>query len=57
MISEEGTSQGDPLTMAEYALGILPIITGLQVHSLQVWYTDNATDVGSLEQVKPSGMA
>ena len=57
MISEEGTSQGDPLAMVVYALSILPLITGLQVHSLQVWYADDATDVGSLEQVKPSGMA
>ena len=57
MISEEGTYQGDPLAMVVYALSILPLITGLQVHSLQVWCTDDATDVGSLEQGKPSWMA
>ena len=52
MASEEGTSQGDPLAMAMYAQGILPLITGLQGCASQVWYADNATRAGSLELVK-----
>ena len=52
MLSEEGTFQGDPLAMAMYALGILPLITGLQGCASQVWYADDATGGGSLEQVK-----
>ena len=43
--STEGTTQGDPLTMAMYALALTPLIQALhycQSDILQVWYADNA---------------
>ena len=41
ILSSEGTTQGDPLAMAIYAIGILPLIH-------QLWYADDATVGGSL---------
>jgi len=43
--STEGTTQGDPLAMAMYALAITPLIQALhhcQSDIFQVWYADNA---------------
>ena len=51
--SQEGTTQGDPLTMCMYAIGILPLICSLQSSGTkQVWYADDATGGGTLEVVK-----
>ena len=49
LMSTEGTTQGDPLAMAMYALAVTPLIHHL--HSSdpavsQVWYADDATGVG-----------
>ena len=46
ILSTEGTTQGDPLSMAIYALGIPPLIR--QLHNLhsstkQVWFADDAS--------------
>ena len=48
--STEGTTQGDPLAMAMYALATLPLIHRLQDTTptvQQVWYADDATTGGS----------
>ena len=48
--STEGTTQGDPLAMAMYALATLPLIRQLQDTTptvQQVWYADDATSAGS----------
>ena len=45
--SKEGVMQGDPLTMAMYALGILPLIRKLNANK-QVWFADDAAAGDSL---------
>ena len=50
LVSTEGTTQGDPLAMAMYALAVIPLIR--QLHSSvtavsQVWYADDAIGVGT----------
>ena len=53
--STEGTTQGDPLAMAMYALATLPIIDQLR-HSFptvqQVWYADDTTSSGSCSDLR-----
>jgi len=49
--STEGTTQGDPLAMAMYALAVTPLIRSLrqsQPDVSQVWYADDATAGGQL---------
>ena len=51
----EGTTQGDPLAMAMYALAITPLIRELHNrHSEidQVWYADDASSAGSCSNLK-----
>ena len=53
--STEGTTQGDPLAMAMYALAIVPLIHKLRNNSpevKQVWYADDATGAGSCEGLR-----
>ena len=52
--STEGTTQGDPLAMAMYALAVVPLIR--QLHTVvpdvrQVWFADDATAAGSLSSI------
>ena len=41
-MSQKGTTQGDPLAMPMYAIGIIPVIQQLIGIARQVWYADNA---------------
>ena len=50
--SKEGTTQGDPLAMPMYALGILPLIQKLNIDATQVWFADNGTAGGRLDQIR-----
>ena len=54
MHSSEGTTQGDPLAMAMYTIANLPLIRQLKEASSanQVWFGDNATAGGQLQQLK-----
>ena len=53
MLSEEGTTQGDPLAMPMYALGTIPLINALSDdHIKQVWYADDATACDRLMDVR-----
>ena len=52
--STEGTTQGDPLAMAMYALAIVPLIRHLRTtvpDVSQAWFADDATAVGSLSKL------
>ena len=52
--SAEGTTQGDPLAMALYALTIQPLITSLQAMSdaKQCWFADDASGTGTISEIK-----
>ena len=53
--STEGTTQGDPLAMAMYALAITPLINQLRERCpdvQQVWYADDATGGSTCTKLK-----
>ena len=53
LLSEESTTQGDPLAMPMYALGVVPLINSLSDDFVsQVWYADDATACGCLSDVR-----
>ena len=55
LVSKEGTTQGDPLGMAMFALLIIPLILKLSetCESLsQVWFADDASGAGSLQGLR-----
>ena len=54
LFSEEGTTQGDPLTMPVYALATIPLISRLGESSdvVQVWYADDASVAGGLSSIR-----
>ena len=55
MLSKEGSTQGDNLAMAFYALGIKPIQDALKLISpqtIQVWLADDAAGASSLVNLK-----
>ena len=48
----EGTTQGDPLAMAMFALAVLPLIDSLKSEVKQCWYVDDASAGGRLQDLK-----
>ena len=54
ILSKEGTTQGDPLSMPFYALATVPLIDMLKQlnDALQVWYADDAAAAGKLSVLK-----
>ena len=48
ILSREGTTQGDPLAMAMYALALVSMIN----HIKQVWYADDAAAAGLLTNLR-----
>ena len=53
--SSEGTTQGDPLAMAMYALAVKPLIGELKSDApsvKQVWYADDASGAGTCEDLR-----
>ena len=54
MHSKEGVTQGDPLVMIAYGIGVLPLIRVLQVDHPQVyqpWYADDAGAWGRFQDI------
>ena len=52
MHSREGVTQGDPLAMVTYGIGILPLIKWLKEEFPDVnhlWYADDAISLGMLQ--------
>ena len=47
-LSCEGTTQGDPLAMAMYTLGVMPLIRRLNHLARQLWFMDDASAGGHL---------
>ena len=52
LLSKEGTTQGDPLAMAMYAIGTKPLIDRLNGISKQVWYADDSAAGSNVENIK-----
>ncbi len=54
--SQEGTTQGDPLAMAMYAIAVTPLIHKLENEGIkQAWYADDVTAGGSIKNLKTGG--
>ena len=53
LLLQEGTTQGDPLAMAMYALGTLLLINHLKHDSIhQIWFADDSAAGGSVHALK-----
>jgi len=48
ILSEDGTTQADPLVMAMYVLMTVLLINKLEALATQVWFADDAAFSGSL---------
>ena len=54
ILSQEGTTQGDPLAMPFYSLSTVSMINHLQTeidHIKQVWLADDGTSAGKIEKL------
>lgn len=54
LYSQEGTTQGDPLAMAFYALATVPLSKACKVERLsgEVWFADDAAGGGRIEHLR-----
>ena len=52
ILSQEGTTQGDPLAMHMYALATIPLIKKLEGNSKQVWFADDVAAVGKITDLR-----
>jgi len=52
IISQEGTTQGDPLGIPMYALATLPLIKKLPTSVEQSWYADDAAATGKIACIR-----
>ena len=52
ILSKEGTTQGDPLAMAMYAIGTQPLIHKLDGIAKRVWYADDSAAGSSLVRLR-----
>ena len=54
LLSQEGTTQGDPLAMPMYVLALLPLIEKINPDSsvVQTWYADDASAAGRIGKLR-----
>ena len=55
ILSQEGTTQGDPLAMPMYALATIPLLSKLKSNVKdvnQVWYADDASATGKVSRLR-----
>ena len=52
ILSKEGTTQGDPLAMSIYGIAILPLIKKIDNTCKQIWFADDASAGGKINQLK-----
>ena len=55
LLSQEGTTQGDPLAMPLYDLATIPLIRKLKISMTdvnQVWYADDASGAGKVNKLR-----
>ncbi|KAL5486419.1 hypothetical protein EMCRGX_G018891 [Ephydatia muelleri] len=52
ILSQEGTTQGNPLAMPMHALAILPLIRRIADNVQEAWYADDGTATGSLKNLR-----
>ena len=52
ILSQEGTTQGDPLAMPMYAVATIPLIKELDGHCNQTWYADDTAEVGKITDLR-----
>ena len=52
ILSQEGTTQGDPLAMPMYALATVPLTKKLHGNYKQIWYADDAAAVGRIVDLR-----
>ena len=52
LVSQEGTTQGDPLAMPFYALSLMPLLRELHGTVHQLWYADDAQATGQLAALR-----
>lgn len=52
LLSQEGTTQGDPLAMPMYAVATIPLIESLPESVKQVWYADDASALGRVHELR-----
>ena len=51
ILSQEGTTQGDPLAMPMYGLATIPLIRRLDGLCKQIWYADDSAAIETTEQL------
>ena len=52
ILSTEGTTQGDPLAMAMFALAMVPLIDKMSGEVQQIWYADDASAGGKMDGLR-----
>ena len=53
LLSQEGTTQGDPLAMSMYGIALLPLMDLVNEEGvLQKWYADDGNVAGSIESLR-----